>query len=103
MTRSKNRKIDITAAQMAEVAALLKRYVPDTEVWAYGSRVKFTANPCSDLDLVIFASPKESTSVYELREAFDVGYLPFRVELFIWDELPEQFHRNIKQNRVVLQ
>ena len=94
--------IDLTSNQRAEVLALLNRYIPDTEVWAYGSRVKFTAKPHSDLDLVVFASPEQSIAVYELRQAFDVGYLPFRVDLFIWDELPEQFHDTIRMNRVVL-
>lgn len=94
--------IDLTSNQRAEVLALLNRCIPDTEVWAYGSRVKFTAKPYSDLDLVVFASPEQAIAVYELREAFDVGYLPFRVDLFIWDELPEQFHDTIRMNRVVL-
>lgn len=88
--------IDLTSNQRAEVLALLNRCIPDTEVWAYGSRVKFTAKPHSDLDLVVFASPEQVIAVYALREAFDVGYLPFR------DELPEQFHDTIGMNRVVL-
>lgn len=99
---SRTRNIDLTSNQRAEVLVLLNRYIPDTEVWAYGSRVKFTAKPHSDLDLVVFASPEQSIAVYELREAFDVGYLPFRVDLFIWDELPEKFHNTIRMNRVVL-
>ena len=41
-------------------------------------------------------------AVYELREAFDAAYLPFRVDRFIWDELPEQFRDTIRMNRVVL-
>lgn len=51
--------IDLTSNQRAEVLALLNRYIPDTEVWAYGSRVKFTAKPHSDLDLVVFTSPEQ--------------------------------------------
>ena len=95
--------IDLTATQRAEIAAMLERYVPDTEVWAYGSRVKFTAQSHSDLDLVVFTSPEQSVAVYELREAFEVGSLPFRVDLFVWDELPERFHTTIREHRVVLQ
>ena len=90
--------IDLTAAEREEVAALLQRYLPDTEVWAYGSRVKFTANPHSDLDMVAFAAKEQS-----LREAFEESYLPFRVDLFVWDEVPENFHGNIEEARVVLQ
>ena len=95
--------IDLTAAQRKEVAALLQRYLPDTEVWAYGSRVKFTAKPHSDLDMVAFAAKEQSQAVANLREAFEESYLPFRVDLFVWDEIPEEFHRNIEKDRVVLQ
>ena len=56
---SRTRSIDLTSNQRAEVLALLNRCIPDTEVWAYGSRIKFTAKPHSDLDLVVFASPEQ--------------------------------------------
>ena len=95
--------IDLTAAQRKEVAALLQRYLPDTEVWAYGSRVKFTAKPHSDLDMVAFAAKEQSQAVANLREAFEESYLPFRVDLFVWDEVPEEFHGNIEEARVVVQ
>ena len=95
--------IDLTAAQRKEVAALLQRYLPDTEVWAYGSRVKFTAKPHSDLDMVAFAAKEQSQAVADLREAFEESYLPFRVDLFVWDEVPEEFRRNIEEVRVVVQ
>jgi type I restriction enzyme S subunit len=95
--------IDLTAAQRKEITRLLKTHLPDTEVWAYGSRVKFTARPSSDLDMVAFATPEQKQAVYDLKEAFEESDLPFRVDLFIWDEVPEQFHRNIEAERVVLQ
>ena len=95
--------IDLTAAQCKEVAALLQRYLPNTEVWAYGSRVKFTAKPHSDLDMVAFAAKEQSQAVANLREAFEESYLPFRVDLFVWDEVPEGFRRNIEEARVVVQ
>ena len=102
MSKTPN-NIDLTAAQREEAAALLQRYLPNTEVWAYGSRVKFTAKPHSDLDMVACASKEQSQAVANLREAFEESYLPFRVDLFVWDEIPEEFHRNIEKERVVLQ
>ncbi len=95
--------IDLTPDQHKTVAGLLKRYIPDTEVWAYGSRVKFTSTPKSDLDLVAFATPGQKHSIFNLKEAFEESNLPFRVDLFIWNEVPEQFHKNIEAERVVLQ
>ena len=48
--------IDITAEQRKTVLALLARHLPNTTAWVYGSRVKWTARPESDLDLVVFAN-----------------------------------------------
>ncbi len=103
MTDGKTQPLDLTPEQQAEVRELLKRHLPGTEVWAYGSRVRGTAKPWSDLDLVVFADAGQRMRVEELREAFEESDLPFRLDLFIWDEVPESFRKNIVQERVVLQ
>ena len=89
--------IDLRADQHREVARLLQRYLPDTGVWAYGSRVKGAARPVSDLDLVSFASAGRQETVSRLREAFDESALPFRVDLFVWGKVLEEFRRNIEE------
>lgn len=95
--------IDLRADEHREVARLLQRYLPDTEVWTYGSRVKGAARPASDLDLVTFASVGQKEAVSRLREAFDESALPFRVDLFVWDKVPKEFRKNIEEARVVVQ
>ena len=99
----KPESIDLSTAQHEAVSELLKRYLPDTEVWAYGSRVNFTAKPHSDLDLVAFSSPAQSLKVADLKEAFEESDIPFRIDLFVWDELPDPFHKNIQFEHSVLQ
>jgi type I restriction enzyme S subunit len=94
--------IDLTVNQRKTVVDLLRRHLPNTTAWAYGSRVKFTSKPKSDLDLVVFAEPEQSIQVAALKEAFDESDLPFRVDLFVWDEVPEKFRMNIEAERVVL-
>ena len=79
------------------------RFLPDTEVWAYGSRVKGAARPASDLDLVTFASASQKEAVSRLRESFDESALPFRVALFIWDKVLQEFRKNIEEVGVVVQ
>ena len=95
--------IDLRADEHKEVVRLLQHHLPDTEVWAYGSRVKGNARPASDLDLVTFASAGQNEAVSRLREAFDESALPFRVGLFVWDNVPEEFRKNIEETRVVVQ
>ena len=94
--------IAITAEQRRTVLALLNRHLSDTAAWACGSRVKGTSRPASDLDLVVFARPEQSAQVAELREAFEESDLPFRVDLFVWGEVPESSKRRIKAQYSVL-
>ena len=95
--------LDLSSNQKKIILELLKKYIPGTEVWAYGSRTKQTAKPYSDLDMVAFISQDEKDHISNLREAFEDSNLPFRVDVFIWDEVPESFHKNIENNHVVLQ
>ena len=94
--------IDISVGDHKLVLDLLKQHLPNVAVWAYGSRVKWTARPQSDLDLVAFASCEQKAAVLNLREALEESNLPFPVDLFIWDELPESIRRWIKAEYVVL-
>ncbi len=96
------KKLDITGEQKALLLTLIDEFLPETEVWIYGSRIDGTAKPYSDLDMVVFTSPEQRVEVMELREAFEESNLPFRVDLFVWSEIPEQFRKNIKTNHVVL-
>lgn len=95
--------IDITAEQRKTLLALLRRFIPGVAVWAYGSRVKWTARSNSDLDLVAFTTPAQRPLVAELKEALGESNLPFLVDLHVWDEIPERFHEIIRKEYVVLQ
>ena len=97
-----DRPIDVTSDQRNTLLTLLKRHLPNTTAWAYGSRVKWTARPQSDLDLVVFIKPEQERRISELREAFEESNLPFRVDLFVWDAVPEQFRKQIEADHVVL-
>lgn len=94
--------IDLTAGQRRTVLSLLRRHLPNTVVWAYGSRVKWTSGPTSDLDLVAFATPQQGPRIAELREAFEDSTLPFVVDLFVWDDVPMDFRKRIEAEHVAL-
>ena len=94
--------IDISAEQRQILLDLLSKYLANTKVWAFGSRVKWTTRSNSDLDLVVFSSPEQDSQVSALKEALEESNLPFRVDLLVWDKLPESFQRNIEEGYVVL-
>lgn len=91
--------IDITPDQRKILLDMLNNYLPGVTVWAYGSRIKGTARPQSDLDLAVFASAEQKRAVAALKEALEESQLLFRVDLFVWDEIPQQFRDNIQQDR----
>lgn len=93
--------IALTAEQLQTVRKILRRHIPDAAVWAYGSRVKGTATDKSDLDMVVFGNVKKQ--IQSLREDFDESRLPFRVDIFAWNQIPEQFRENIKQTYYIVQ
>ena len=101
-TMGVDRAIDITAEQRKIILALLERHLPNTTAWVYGSRAKWASRPQSDLDLVVFATPEQNGRVSNLRQAFEESNLPFRVDLFVWDAVPEQFRKHIKRDHEVL-
>ena len=97
-----NGTIDITPDQRKTLISLLSKHLPNTVAWVYGSRIRKTSRPASDLDMVVFATPQQAREVSELRESFEESNLPFRVDLFIWDKVPESFRKEIKNSHVVL-
>ncbi|MBF0176779.1 MAG: nucleotidyltransferase domain-containing protein [Magnetococcales bacterium] len=95
--------LDITPQQRAMLLALLRHFIPGVTVWAHGSRVKGSARPYSDLDLVVFTHPGQRPLISELKEALDESNLPFLVDVLVWSELPERFQRTIEEKYVVVQ
>lgn len=106
MTRLDLAALRILPRHLAMVLDMLRQYLPDAEVWAYGSRVTGTGHEASDLDLVV-RNPEnpqmELPGVAELKEAFMESDLPIRVDVVEWARVPESFHRNIEARYVVMQ
>lgn len=68
------------------------------EILAYGSRVNHKAHACSDLDLAIRTQTRKPLNINELtgfRQALQDSNIPFIVQVFDWEQLPDTFRRNI--------
>lgn len=89
-----------------QVHALLQQYIPDAEVWAYGSRVNGGFFEASDLDLVAHFATIQKRDVFRLskvREAFQESNLPIMVQIVDWDAIPESFRDEIRAGYAVVQ
>jgi len=94
--------LDINPSDKVILFSLLEHYLPQTTVWAYGSRVSRRALPCSDLDLVVFSSAEQKHRISSLKEALEESNLSFRVDILEWDSLPDNFKAGITGSPVAV-
>lgn len=92
--------IDVEPRHLQMVRSVFARHLPFKKVWAYGSRVKWTARKTSDLDCVVFGAT--DSEIYKAQEAFDESDVPFEVQLLNWETIPDDFKANIKKEYFVL-
>jgi predicted nucleotidyltransferase len=96
--------INISDKEMQVIKAILKEYLPDYEVRAFGSRVNGNSKPYSDLDLVVIGLNKiDLKTMFRTEEAFEESILPFRIDLLDWNSISESFQRIIEQKYKVIQ
>lgn len=104
MSKSDMPKLDILPKQWEIVQAVLQRHIPGYEVWAFGSRVKHTAKPYSDLDLVVVTdTPLALDVLAALREAFSESDLPWKVDILDWATAREEFKDIILRGKILVQ
>jgi type I restriction enzyme S subunit len=96
--------IDVSLEELRIVRDILRRHVPDREVWAFGSRVLGTARRYSDLDLAIITDTPLSFDVSgAMKEDFSESDLPFRVDVLDWAVTQDNFRAIVERDKVVVQ
>lgn len=97
-------RIDIRSDYWEIVRRILQKHVPQYEVWAFGSRAKWTAKPYSDLDLaVITDQPLSLKTSANLSDDFSESDLPWKVDIVDWAVTRAPFRKMIEQDKVVVQ
>lgn len=66
--------------------ALLQKYLPDCEVWAYGSRVNGGAHEGSDLDLAVH-NVQDFNAYLDCIEAYRESLIAILVDWHIFENL----------------
>ncbi len=98
-------RLSLSSRHRKMIEALLRRHLPEVEVWVYGSRINGRSHGGSDLDLALRA-PRlrriDADRLKALSDAFRESNIPFLVEARDWACLPENFHREIEKDHVVL-
>ena len=96
--------IDIDPHDLDTVRSILHKHVPRLEVRVFGSRVKGTALPPSDLDLVVMSERQLPALIMaELKEDFSESDLPFKVDVLDWHSTRDAFRKLIEAEYKVIQ
>ena len=95
--------IDIQDKHLAIIQQILQAYIPNIPVWVFGSRIKGTAKPYSDLDIVIVGQQKiPQNTYYQIQDAFEESELPYRVDVLDWHRISDEFRALIQQKYFIL-
>lgn len=93
--------IDLAPEDLAEVRRILAEHLPGVRVMAFGSRVRGTARPYSDLDLALCAAaPLPISRLEALRDAFAASDLPFLVDVIDYAAVSPAFRQTIDARNV---
>jgi predicted nucleotidyltransferase len=95
-------KLFVKPRHLVMLTDIFKAHCPSAEIWAYGSRVGGDAHDGSDLDLAIKTLGEAEITAYELKEIITESNIPFLIDLFEFDKLPESFQKEIERNYVVI-
>jgi len=87
------------------VQDILKQYVSEYDVWAFGSRVHGrNLKKFSDLDLVIINNkPLEILQLFNIKEALSESNLPIMVDVLAWSDIDETFKHIIQKEYEIIQ
>lgn len=95
--------IDIQRIHLEIVLGILSAYVPQYEVWAFGSRVAGKPKEYSDLDLAVRTDNKlPNGTMANLRDAFSESDLPFKVDVVDWSRIGDNFKKIILEKYEVI-
>ncbi|CAK0778388.1 hypothetical protein CCP2SC5_810011 [Azospirillaceae bacterium] len=95
--------IDIRPDHWEIVRSILLKHVPNYEVWAFGSRAKWTAKPYSDLDLAIVTDEPLPLAVSAaLADDFSESDLPYRVDVVDLCSVSDALKAIVEKDRISL-
>jgi len=95
--------MQVSDAEIKIIIDIIKKYVPDCEVWVFGSRYHGTAKESSDLDLVVIGEHKLLLSqMADLRYAFQESDLVFSVDIIDWNKISKKFQSAISKSHKVI-
>jgi len=95
--------IHLDDKDLKQVRVILKKHLPEHEIWLFGSRVHGkNLKPFSDIDLAII-QPTTNRQMMQLADAFSESDLPYKVDIIDWNNIDENFKKIIKIQYEIIQ
>lgn len=95
-------RVQLPAAHLTLVQAILSDHVPQARVLAFGSRAAGTPRKYSDLDLAIIQpEPLSLRTISRLKSAFEDSDLPICVDLVDWNHADSEFKAMVAKQGMV--
>lgn len=94
----------LSPSELEIIKRICQEYIPNTTLWAFGSRVHGKGfKPFSDLDLAIKSpTPISIRTLSALKHAFSESDLSFKVDIVLWDKIDDGFKQHIQANYEIL-
>jgi predicted nucleotidyltransferase len=97
-------RLDLRPEHLNVVCQILRQYIPEHEVRAFGSRAGGRPKPFSDLDLLALSrQPIEPLRWALLHEAFAESDLPFKVDLIDWSTADTRLRERLLNGSILVQ
>ena len=88
--------IAVSPDEMEIILKIIKKYVPNCDVLAFGSRLKWTHTDSSDLDLALISKNKLGISIIaQIKEDFMESDIPYKVDVLDYNAISESFKKII--------
>ena len=95
--------ICVSENELDIILDIIKTYARKYEVWAFGSRYKWTSKGYSDLDLAVVGAEKLPKGVIDnLKQAFEESELPFRVDVLDYYAMSKEFQEIISSGYEII-
>ena len=103
MVPEEHKLLQLKNDELNLVLQILQTYIPEYDVWVFGSRACGNARQYSDLDLVIMTnSPMQLDTKADLTDAFSESDLPFKVDVVDWATTSQGFRKIIQESGFLL-
>ena len=83
-------KYVLRSQQIQDMQAVFAQYAKIEKVILYGSRAKGTQHQGSDIDLTLVGKLLKLDDLYAIDEALDDLYLPYFIDLSLYDQIDNQ-------------